>query len=189
MWALSSQAVVNTRRFAYLAVAATAIACAQKAPPAEAPGSAQPTVAPTEAVTSTTDLTDLESKLAAAERDLNAQLAAPKARDTVGSVSAEGSGEEKPLDKPEPAGAPTPALPPKASEARKPPARGAGASAQSESSAPSCDTICKALASMERSADRICELTSAEDARCTRARERVQSATKRVELSGCACPQ
>lgn len=51
----------------------------------------------------------------------------------------------------------------------------------------SCKTACRALASMRRSADRICELAGAEHERCSWARERVADATGRVQRAGCSC--
>ena len=50
-----------------------------------------------------------------------------------------------------------------------------------------CETACKALASMQRSAERICEIVGEADSRCTRARERVAESTERVKNGGCAC--
>lgn len=50
-----------------------------------------------------------------------------------------------------------------------------------------CDAACRALASMRRSAERICEIAGASDERCLRARRRVESAAERVERAGCAC--
>jgi hypothetical protein len=190
MRTLSHQAVVKTRRFAYLAAATGAIACAQQAAPAPpaSPAFSEPPGAQDEVTSSSTDLGALEAKLAAAERDLNAQLGAAPGGGEAATLDLAAPTEDKAVGQSKPSAQPAPAPPPKASRAEKPTSVG-GATAQSESSAPSCDTICKALASMERSADRICELTSAEDTRCTRARERVDSATKRVELSGCGCPE
>ncbi len=190
MRTLSLQAVVKTSRFVYFAAATSALACAQQAPPAS-PAFSQPPGAQDEVTSSSPDLGELEAKLAAAERDLNAQLGATPATPSGGeavTLDLAAPAEDKAAEQSKPSAQPAPAPPPKASRAEQPGSVG-GASAQRESRAPSCDTICKALASMERSADRICELTSAEDTRCTRARERVDSATKRVELSGCGCPE
>jgi len=48
-----------------------------------------------------------------------------------------------------------------------------------------CRTACRALGSMRRSADRICELEpTGSDSRCERARQRLRDAEKRVH-SGC----
>jgi hypothetical protein len=46
---------------------------------------------------------------------------------------------------------------------------------------------CRALGSMQRSAARICELTSEADARCTGAKGRVTRAEQRVARAGCDC--
>ena len=137
-----------------------------------------------------TNVDELESQLAAAERQLNAQLGPGLSVATtaegegraVGEPAEETAAPEAPAEPPPPGAQPQPVKPKPAS--RGP---GGGATAQSKSVAPSCDTICKALASMERSADRICEITSSEDSRCTRARKRVESASTRVDQSGCSC--
>ncbi len=137
-----------------------------------------------------TNVDELESQLAAAERQLNAQLGpGPNVTTTtdgegrgVDQPAEETAAPEAPTEQPPPGGQPAPVKP-------KPASRGpmGGATAQTKSVAPSCDTICKALASMQRSAERICEITSSEDSRCTRARKRVESATTRVDQSGCSC--
>lgn len=51
----------------------------------------------------------------------------------------------------------------------------------------SCETACKALASMRRSADRICELAGSAHERCAWARSRVADASERVQRAGCRC--
>jgi hypothetical protein len=50
-----------------------------------------------------------------------------------------------------------------------------------------CETACRAVGSMRRSAERICELTDQADSRCTGARQRVTRAEQQVERAGCAC--
>jgi hypothetical protein len=50
-----------------------------------------------------------------------------------------------------------------------------------------CDVACRALESMKRSAERICELTDQADARCTGADARVRRGTEQVTRAGCAC--
>lgn len=50
-----------------------------------------------------------------------------------------------------------------------------------------CDLACRALASMRRSADGICSLTSEQHARCTGARGRVELAARQVAAAGCLC--
>ncbi len=192
MWAFCCRDVKN-HRFACLWAAGALCACAQKAPPAS-PGQVDPTGAPALDSTST-NVDELESQLAAAERQLNAQLSpALNATTTDGEKGGGGldqsaeetASPEVPAEPPPPGAQPQPGRP-------KPASRGTGpvggATAQTKSVAPSCDTVCKALASMERSADRICEITSSEDSRCTRARKRVESATTRVDQSGCSCAE
>lgn len=50
-----------------------------------------------------------------------------------------------------------------------------------------CDTACRALASMERSTERICALAGETDTRCTSARSMVKASRDRVQASGCWC--
>jgi hypothetical protein len=50
-----------------------------------------------------------------------------------------------------------------------------------------CDLLCRALGSMRRAADGICNLTAEQDARCSGARNRVKLATEQVASVGCAC--
>lgn len=67
-----------------------------------------------------------------------------------------------------------------------PPAQAAGADAPSAFSRPDpCVTACRALASMSRSADHVCDLAGHGDDRCENARSRVQRATDRVRAQ---CP-
>lgn len=66
------------------------------------------------------------------------------------------------------------------------PAAGSSA-AEGASAGSTCDLVCRALASMRRSADRICEIVGDEDPRCTQARGRVSDAAHRVESASCTC--
>jgi hypothetical protein len=50
-----------------------------------------------------------------------------------------------------------------------------------------CDTLCKALESMKRAADRICALAGESSDRCRSARSRVREATRKVVDAGCNC--
>jgi hypothetical protein len=64
------------------------------------------------------------------------------------------------------------------------------ASAAIEAAGGSCETMCKALASMQRAADRLCEIAASdvgESKRCEDARARVESARKKVttQCGGC----
>jgi hypothetical protein len=56
-----------------------------------------------------------------------------------------------------------------------------------EASGSPCATACRALASMRRSADRICEITGPGAERCGWAREKVRDAEARVARAACAC--
>ncbi|MFO0552681.1 MAG: hypothetical protein U0271_30095 [Polyangiaceae bacterium] len=53
---------------------------------------------------------------------------------------------------------------------------------------PGCETACMAFGSMSRSAEYICRLAGAGDARCINARSRVSDAKSRLERKGCGCP-
>jgi hypothetical protein len=50
-----------------------------------------------------------------------------------------------------------------------------------------CKTACRALGSMERSAERICALVGQEHEKCAWARTQVKDARGRVEQAGCSC--
>lgn len=50
-----------------------------------------------------------------------------------------------------------------------------------------CLRSCKALGSMRRAVDRLCELTGEGDERCENARERLQTSQQKVEGAGCSC--
>ncbi|MEZ4224765.1 MAG: hypothetical protein R3B13_27685 [Polyangiaceae bacterium] len=62
---------------------------------------------------------------------------------------------------------------------------------ESESRRPSkrdrCRSACLALASMQRSSERICELVGSAEAKCKRARSQVEDARRRVQRAGCSC--
>jgi len=57
------------------------------------------------------------------------------------------------------------------------------------SSASPCTTACRALASMERAAEHLCDLSGSDDTRCDSARARVKSATERVYAQCPSCAQ
>lgn len=50
-----------------------------------------------------------------------------------------------------------------------------------------CETACKALASMRRSQERICEIAGTAHERCEWAKRKVGDAVARVEAAGCVC--
>ncbi len=50
-----------------------------------------------------------------------------------------------------------------------------------------CSTACSALASMERATTHLCDLAGGDDARCSRARARVENASARVHAACPAC--
>lgn len=51
-----------------------------------------------------------------------------------------------------------------------------------------CTTACRALDSMRRSVEGLCQLTGDADQRCTSARTRLARAGDRVREAGCTCP-
>jgi len=64
----------------------------------------------------------------------------------------------------------------------------AGGDAEARSAPPDrCSVACRAYQSMRRSADRICDITGADDERCGRARRRIESARSQIEHSPCRC--
>ncbi|MEZ4223614.1 MAG: hypothetical protein R3B13_21880 [Polyangiaceae bacterium] len=173
-------------------------ACARQKPATEAPAGPAPDLQQAPG----TNLDQLEAELAAAERQLTATLpvtsasrAAKPAEEPAPAAQPEDEDGSKPtggqearpgasvVSKPTTSPAPPPTPAPKTEEA----AGSAGLGASQQNAIPSCDTACKALSSMERSADRICEITGEADERCTRARGRVGSASERVKSSGCTC--
>jgi hypothetical protein len=52
-----------------------------------------------------------------------------------------------------------------------------------------CDEVCRALGSMRRSVDAICDLAGDGDRRCGAARSRFEGADKRVSDAGCTCSE
>jgi len=61
------------------------------------------------------------------------------------------------------------------------------AAADLEAGLAECTSACRALASMERAADHLCELDGAKE--CSSAKERVERARAKVKSSGCSCAQ
>jgi hypothetical protein len=124
-----------------------------------------------------------------------AEAEAALARDEQRLLSALGSTQQAPeLDR---AGArddepptDTPRASPSTPAEKTPSAPGASRASGAESiqaAKPPCELACRALASMRRSQERVCELTADDDARCKRARERVKRAQERVDQAGCGC--
>ena len=87
--------------------------------------------------------------------------------------------------------APAPPAEPESAPEEAPVAKSESSSGESAavgaSAGSTCDLVCRALASMRRSADRICELVGDKDPRCTQARKQVDDAAHRVEGAGCTC--
>jgi hypothetical protein len=98
-------------------------------------------------------------------------------------------------EEPAPAPAPTFAQPPaeptlgSAADAQVALDRGEQELASALSSGGDCRTACKAMGSMQRARDRICELNGADDPgrRCATARQRVDEAADRLRRGACTC--
>ena len=175
-----------------LALALSGHACAQKAapPPAGAPQAA-PSAPPAASESAgdkgktrgLTELDALEHDLDQSERFLFAQLERARTKAEIARApAADEEWKEVPPRQP----------PPTAGARKKPataPAQQAAPKTSEELSArgSACDLSCRALRSMRRSADGICELAGQTDARCQKARERVRVGEERVRGVGCAC--
>ncbi len=82
--------------------------------------------------------------------------------------------------------------PPEREEAPGQPVTGSNAPARKSAAVgasvgSTCDLVCRALASMRRSADRICELVGDSDPRCSQAKKQVDDAARRVRSASCTC--
>lgn len=175
---------VGRRQLVSLVLAGAFIGCAartaEEAPPAAPESQAAPRLG---------DLDALEHDLGVAEQRLEVELrrkqsaVAMDRHNRAEDEADEGGEDEKPKDALERAGGK-----PTEQPSREPtqPSRAAPEWDKAELATP-CDKACRALASMKRSAERICELAGSTDARCTSAQSRVARAKERVERSGCAC--
>jgi hypothetical protein len=125
--------------------------------------------------TVTNDVGQLERDLDQNEQVVQAQLgqAAPS-----GAPAEKSKGEQE-------AAAPSSAPAPVNADEKAPARSAAGAAPGAPTP---CADACRAFGSMQRSAGRICELTSNDHERCTRARERVRTAETRLTQAGCVCP-
>jgi hypothetical protein len=124
-----------------------------------------------------TELDALEHDLAVSERRLDAQIG--KQTDTRSAERAEPATEAPPPP-------PPPAQPGAPADEESAPAAGDSKDESSAVGAP-CDMACRALGSMRRAADRICELAGADHARCAAARDRVAGAEQRIRSARCEC--
>ncbi len=114
------------------------------------------------------------------EHDLD--VAEGRIHTAVASPPGAGQGESSPSSAgPPPAPAEAPAQPNTEADEQ------ASSPAPEEESLTGCDAACRALSSMQRAADGICELAGESDARCTSARQRVGDAKALIEKSGCGC--
>jgi len=183
-------------RAALLVLVAGAVAsvasCGGAAMDAKAPGSA-PGEKDGDASASTPEAA--LAQLDVAERDLARALGYPAPEALAQAPLATSMPQAGPPPPPSP---PRPAEPSPRTYAEPPAQPGAAPSAggrdakRTEREGPSrgaepCSTACSALASMERSADHLCNLTGAADNRCASARERVKNASARVSAACPAC--
>jgi hypothetical protein len=158
-------------------------------PPAKAPGGAEEQRKPL------TELDALEHDLAVSEQRLEAQLGRRQRAlaDSRRRESESGAEESKKTEPAEPSRAEE--APEVDSDEEKPRGRDEAPqqSVPQEEAARTgkvgspCDMACRALSSMRRSAERICELAGADDERCTRARGRVAAAEERIRRAQCEC--
>lgn len=114
---------------------------------------------------------DPEAVFAAAEKQLEGLFAGrEKAGATVGPAS------------------PSPSLPsPNQGSTAKPMNEDEGEEISAVEREKRCTIACRALSSMQRSADRVCEMTSEGDSRCEQLRQRVERARSTVYASCPAC--
>lgn len=183
-------------RIAPVVCAVAMLSCASappSAPPAQTPSApaTQQTAAP-----SGSEVDALERDLTAAESELLARLG------TTAPVAVQDSTEASRAEAPPP---PAAARAGAASPAKSTPPSGAGAGAASagrdDRSGPEadqkkpdearsdCSVVCRAMASMRRSAARICEILSDANERCAAARRRVDDAQRRLGQTRCACSE
>lgn len=126
---------------------------------------------------------DLEQKAAELEAELARLEGGTKTERTVQS-GGEG-GDAQPGGSPEEQKPAEPSAEPEASSAPATPAP--TEETRELSPRERCKTACRALGSMERSAERICALVGEEHEKCVWARSQVKGARGRVEQAGCTC--
>lgn len=168
-----------------------ALACAA-APRSEAPATA-PAPAPAQAAPSAPDTSEvdaLERDLSAAENELLDRLASGE-RVAIASHEDDGPGQGAGPPAPPAAEAapPAPAKPATASGKDRDETRPAPVERKkkAEDTQNDCQLACRAMASMRRSAARICEIVSEANERCSGAHRRVDDAQRRIEQARCAC--
>jgi hypothetical protein len=156
--------------------------CAARAPePAQPSTEAEPSRQPM------SELDALEHDLDVAARRLAEQLD-KKQREPV--TSERRDAEKAPPPPPPPA--PPPGSKPRPEPPADAPGAGEATGSDTEASArvgSACDVACRALASMKRSAARICALAGDSHERCVRARAKVAEAERRVSGAACECRQ
>jgi hypothetical protein len=172
-------------------------AAPEPAPEAAATDEAAAPYASSPGTGSLTEMDALEHDLLVSEQNLDAQLARkqkialaersdqesaggrfatpPPAAPSKGAHAARSERSERPASR-SPASSPAPAAKPEAGP------EGHGYLVGSP-----CDIACRALASMRRSAERLCVLAGAEHPRCQQANSRVSAAADRVRQAGCLC--
>jgi hypothetical protein len=170
-----------------------AMGCAAS-PPAQAPATSPERVAPPaedRAAPGTSEIDTLEQDLARAEQTLRERLGE---RELVAVAETQSNEAQPRADEPKaqkpgrsetaPAGAPRPVdVAPAANKDDL--ARDKKKAEDSRQAG--CELACRAMASMRRSADRICEILSNEHDRCTAARRRVSDAERRISDAKCQC--
>jgi hypothetical protein len=183
-----------------LALALAMAGCARQHSDPREPAPSPPSgsaPAPLTASEKQSELDTLEHDLAVSEQRLAGYLAgrSSELRSEISSEQAAAGRDEGETSK----SAEAPATQSRRLPAKKPkedhdrPADSTGAAAPASPPAPDpgagsvCDLACQALASMRRSADRICSIAGESDPRCARARARVEDAVGRLSRANCAC--
>ena len=165
-------------------------ACAARPSDTVAPASQQQSPGPTDLDALERDLALQEARL---EQALGPRLALNQAPAEPAAGAPAAGAAPAPAPPPAPAeAAPASRAPETADDDDEQAAEGErGAEAQSskdkrEEASP-CETACRAVASMRRSAEAICRLSGAAHARCQHAEQRVSEAAERVERARCTC--
>jgi len=151
----------------------------EPASPATAPGmTAEVASAPPPSASPDDAAVDLDR----AEAELLAALGQPQQRYAQAPGASPQAGAAQPAQ-------PAPAPPPTSATPSVDGASPKSAQRAETSSASPCTTACRALASMERAAEHLCDLSGSDDTRCDSARARVKSATERVYAQCPSCAQ
>jgi hypothetical protein len=172
------------RLFWLSAVLGSTVGCAANAAtPAQAPIEAVPGPARTSETRGLTELDALEHDLEVSEQRLEQHLAAGQPAPADEQVEA--SGAQPSSAEPPPA---PPPPPPGAAGQRAPERKASRAETSTDRGQGACRLSCRALASMRRAAEGICDLAPG-NVRCIAAKARVDRGAERVADAGCVCEE